>query len=92
MNRMIMTEMELPTKINKRLVIFGATGDLCRRKLVPALFELWTKQLLPENLLIVGASRREMCPDEWKKSLGDYPEEFTLWLDLFLAIWHVKKV
>ena len=79
MNRMIMTEMEQP--ISKRLVIFGATGDLCKRKLIPSLYELWRKTLLPPGLLIVGASRREMCPDEWRKTLGDYPEEFMDWLD-----------
>ena len=72
-------EMEPPT--SKRLVIFGATGDLCKRKLIPALFELWKKQLLPPNLLIVGASRREIQREVWLQSLGDYPEEFTHWLD-----------
>jgi glucose-6-phosphate 1-dehydrogenase len=72
-------EMEPPT--SKRLVIFGATGDLCKRKLIPALFELWKKQLLPPNLLIVGASRREIQREVWLQSLGDYPEDFTHWLD-----------
>ena len=74
-----MMEMEPPT--SKRLVIFGATGDLCKRKLIPALFELWKKQLLPPNLLIVGASRREIQREVWLQSLGDYPEDFTHWLD-----------
>ena len=74
-----MMEMEPPT--SKRLVIFGATGDLCKRKLIPALFELWKKQLLPPNLLIVGASRREIQREVWLRSLGDYPEDFTHWLD-----------
>ena len=72
-------ETEPPT--SKRLVIFGATGDLCKRKLIPALFELWKKQLLPPNLLIVGASRREIQREVWLRSLGDYPEDFTHWLD-----------
>jgi len=65
----------------KRIVIFGATGDLCKRKLIPALFELWKKTLLPENLLIVGASRRELPREIWLNDLGNYPEEFTDWLD-----------
>jgi len=77
--RRTMMEMEPPT--SKRLVIFGATGDLCKRKLIPALFELWKKQLLPPNLLIVGASRREIQREVWLRSLGDYPEDFTHWLD-----------
>ena len=76
--QMITTETELLTR---RLVIFGATGDLCKRKLIPALFELWKKELLPDNFLIVGASRREIDRQTWPHSLGDYPHEFTAWLD-----------
>ena len=74
-----MTEMEQP--ISRRIVIFGATGDLCKRKLIPALFELWKKDLLPHNILIVGASRREHTRESWLEHLGNYPEEFTHWLD-----------
>ena len=76
--QMITTETELLTR---RLVIFGATGDLCKRKLIPALFELWKKNLLPESFLVVGASRREIDRSTWLQSLGDYPHEFTTWLD-----------
>ena len=74
-----MTETEPP--ISRRIVIFGATGDLCKRKLIPALFELWKKKLLPHNILIVGASRRDYCKETWLRHLGDYPEEFCHWLD-----------
>jgi glucose-6-phosphate 1-dehydrogenase len=63
--------------LTRSLVIFGATGDLCKRKLIPALHELWKKDLLPKDLLIVGASRRDITRDDWLNSLGDYPEEFT---------------
>jgi glucose-6-phosphate 1-dehydrogenase len=63
--------------LTRSLVIFGATGDLCKRKLIPALHELWKKDLLPKDLLIVGASRRDITRDGWLNSLGDYPEEFT---------------
>ena len=62
--------------LTRSLVIFGATGDLCKRKLIPALHELWKKDLLPKDLLIVGASRRDITRDDWLNSLGDYPEEF----------------
>ena len=73
-----MTETE---PLTRRIVIFGATGDLCKRKLIPALFELWKKQLLPEDILIVGASRRDYSKESWLEHLGDYPEEFCHWLD-----------
>ena len=63
------------------IVIFGATGDLCKRKLIPALFKLWKKNLLPKNFIITGAARRDPGRDAWVKSLGDYPEGFTNLLD-----------
>ena len=66
---------------SKAIVIFGATGDLCKKKLIPALYKLWLKDLLPENFLIVGSARREFTSEMWKESLGYYPEEFMHLLD-----------
>ena len=63
--------MEMEQHISKRIVIFGAAGDLCKRKLIPALYELWKKSLLPPGLLIVGSSRREISRDEWLHHLGE---------------------
>ena len=77
-NLTTMMEME---PLTRRIVIFGATGDLCKRKLIPALYQLWNKKLLPENILIVGASRRDLPKEVWLEKLGDYPQEFTAWLD-----------
>ena len=77
-NQMTMMETE---PLTRRIVIFGATGDLCKKKLIPALYKLWQKKLLPENILIVGASRRELSKEVWLEKLGDYPQEFTTWLD-----------
>ena len=42
------------------LVIFGANGDLTRRKLIPALYNLLLDELLPENCAIVGVGRKEI--------------------------------
>ena len=75
-----MTETDVPTN-TKGIVIFGATGDLCKRKLIPALHKLWEKGLLPENFTITGAARREPTAEQWKQSLGDYPEDFLWHLD-----------
>ena len=75
----IIKEMELPTKT---LVIFGATGDLCRRKLIPALETLHKKGLLPDDFKIIGAARRENTRQSWLESLGRYYEaDFSLKLD-----------
>ena len=78
MNQMTTMEME---PLTKGIVIFGATGDLCRRKLIPALYKLWEKDLLPKQFLITGAARRDIGVDAWKKSLGEYSEEFLYQLD-----------
>ena len=67
--------------LTRGIVIFGATGDLCKKKLIPALYKLWQKELLPDNFLIVGSARREPSTEEWKRSLGDYPEDFLHHLD-----------
>ncbi|MDD4191888.1 MAG: glucose-6-phosphate dehydrogenase [Mangrovibacterium sp.] len=45
------------------LVIFGASGDLTSRKLIPALFDLYRQKLLPEQFAVLGVSRTEL-PDE----------------------------
>jgi len=67
--------------LTKGIVIFGATGDLCKRKLIPALYKLWKKDLLPKGFLITGAARRDIGVKAWKESLGEYPEEFLHQLD-----------
>ena len=77
-----MTGMDVLTK---GIVIFGATGDLCKRKLIPALYRLWLKDLIPENFVITGCARREPTPQQWKESLGYYPDEFLHHLDYVSA-------
>jgi glucose-6-phosphate 1-dehydrogenase len=67
--------------LTKGIVIFGATGDLCKKKLIPALYNLWKKNLLPENFVITGSARRDPGVTVWKQSLGEYPDEFMNHLD-----------
>ncbi len=49
------------------LVIFGASGDLTNRKLLPALFELFLNRLLPERFLILGVARTECSDMEYRE-------------------------
>ncbi|MEO8499123.1 MAG: glucose-6-phosphate dehydrogenase, partial [Planctomycetota bacterium] len=51
------------------IVIFGASGDLTSRKLIPALYSLFGKGRLPENTRIVGVSRSEFSHDAWRADL-----------------------
>jgi glucose-6-phosphate 1-dehydrogenase len=53
------------------LVIFGASGDLTRRKLVPALYNLDLEQLLPNSISIVGMARRPISTDEFSNQVRD---------------------
>ena len=53
------------------LVIFGASGDLTHRKLIPSLFELFERKLLPDKFLIVGVSRTRLNTEEYRKSLHE---------------------
>ena len=48
------------------LVIFGASGDLARRKLVPAVYDLFKSGFLPENFAILGVSRSELSDDDFR--------------------------
>ena len=54
------------------LVIFGITGDLAQRKLLPALYQLAKASELPEQLCIVGVSRREVAKDEVFEQLANF--------------------
>lgn len=49
------------------LVIFGASGDLTGRKLIPSLFELYAADLLPERFAILGAARSEYSDDQFRE-------------------------
>src|SRR3972149_1515592 len=49
------------------LVIFGASGDLTRRKLIPALFELHRKGRLPEGFRLLGAARSPATDDTFRE-------------------------
>jgi len=71
--------------LTRGIVIFGATGDLCKKKLIPALYKLWQKNLLPDNFLITGCARRAPTAAQWKESLGEYPAEFLHQLDYVSA-------
>lgn len=60
-----------------KLIILGATGDLAKRKIYPALEELFLKGLLPKHLQVVGASRRDWSDDQYREFVSDQLAEFT---------------
>ena len=54
---------------NQILVIFGASGDLTARKLVPALFNLFLARQLPENFVVLGVSRSDMTDEAFRNKV-----------------------
>jgi glucose-6-phosphate 1-dehydrogenase len=58
------------------LVIFGATGDLTKRLVVPALYNLSRSKVLPEQFALIGVARTETNADGWRKRLHDMLESF----------------
>ena len=59
------------------IIIFGASGDLTSRKLVPALYELYRKKRLPEGTRIVGISRTKFSHDAWREKLAESTAQFV---------------
>lgn len=59
------------------LVIFGASGDLTSRKLIPALYQLRRKGRLPEGTRVVGLSRTKFSDVQWRENLAKTTAEFA---------------
>ena len=59
------------------LVIFGASGDLTERKLVPALYQLFLEKQLPPEFRVVGVARREKTDDSWRAELRAALDQFS---------------
>ena len=60
------------------LVIFGGTGDLARRKILPGLYRRFWSGQMPDDARIVGASRREMSDEDYQSFVRDAISEFAL--------------
>jgi glucose-6-phosphate 1-dehydrogenase len=59
------------------VVIFGASGDLTHRKLIPSLYDLHRQGALPERTKIVGVSRTPMSDEEFRAKLRPSAEKFS---------------
>lgn len=77
------------------LVIFGASGDLTQRKLVPALYALKQQRRLPPETTIVGFARREWSHDYFREQMREGIEQFSsgvgneeLWQDFARGLYY----
>ncbi|HEX7010250.1 MAG TPA: glucose-6-phosphate dehydrogenase [Phycisphaeraceae bacterium] len=59
------------------IVIFGASGDLTKRKLVPALYDLYRGKLMPEHFAVLGISRTPYTDDQFRDYLKEHAAHFS---------------
>ncbi len=57
-------------------VLFGATGDLAKRMVLPAFYKLWLETLLPKEWLLVGNGRGDVAHEDFRSHFHDVLEEF----------------
>ncbi|HEY6203596.1 MAG TPA: glucose-6-phosphate dehydrogenase, partial [Candidatus Limnocylindria bacterium] len=69
------------------LVIFGASGDLTARKLMPALYNLALQHLLPASFAVIGSARRQMTADAFRAELHAAVAEFSRTRPINEEVW-----
>jgi glucose-6-phosphate 1-dehydrogenase len=69
------------------IVIFGASGDLTARKLIPALYHLFGEKQLPTPVRIIGFARREKSDAEWREELKAALQQFSRTKPVDETIW-----
>jgi glucose-6-phosphate 1-dehydrogenase len=75
------------------MVIFGAAGDLTRRKLVPALYNLAKQQLLSREFAVVGISHGDMSNEDFRRSVTDDIKHYAgNSADLDVIEWFLRRV
>ena len=62
---------------NQALVIFGASGDLTYRKLMPSVFDLYMNNSLPDGYAVLGVSRSKFTDSEFRKKMKEGIKEFS---------------
>ena len=69
------------------VVIFGASGDLTARKLIPALYHLFIGKQLPSPVRIIGFARREKTDEQWRTELRTALDQFSRTKPVDNAAW-----
>ncbi len=75
------------------MVIFGASGDLTKRKLIPALYNLAKDNLLSKEFALVGFARNELTSEQFRDEIGKEIGEFaTTTIDPDLWHWFSRRI
>ncbi|HEX3048010.1 MAG TPA: glucose-6-phosphate dehydrogenase [Bacillota bacterium] len=79
------------------MVVFGGTGDLTQRKLIPALYQLKYQGLIPDNFAVVAVGRRQKTDEEYRDELLNSVRQFSrfelvesVWNELASAIYYQR--
>lgn len=70
------------------IIIFGASGDLTSRKLIPALYHLYLGKQLPDPVRIIGFARREKSDEQWREELRAALDQFSRTKPVDGAVWN----
>jgi len=75
------------------MVIFGATGDLTARKLMPALYNLAKSNMLSREFAVVGVARNDYSTDQFRQIIGEKLQSFaTSSVDQDLKDWLLRRL
>src|SRR6267142_2848691 len=69
------------------IVIFGASGDLTARKLIPAFYHLYKEKQMPPAFRIIGFARREKNDGSWRAELRQALDQFSRTKPVDDAVW-----
>jgi glucose-6-phosphate 1-dehydrogenase len=69
------------------LVLFGATGDLAHRKVIPAMYHLWRTNLLPHEFILLAIGRRDYDDDAFRQEIHKALHQYSRLLPLDEAAW-----
>src|ERR1035437_7078293 len=69
------------------IVIFGASGDLTARKLIPALYHLFKEKQMPSDFRVVGFARREKTDASWRQELRPALDQFSRTKPVDETVW-----
>ena len=87
----------MPKTKNHIYVIFGASGDLTKRKLLPSVYSLFVQQLLPEKFAMLGVARTPFTDVQFRKKMKSALKEFKeidddTQIDSFLSKIHYQSI
>src|SRR6266566_9989996 len=69
------------------IIIFGATGDLTARKLIPAFYHLYKEKQMPADFRIIGFARREKTDASWRDELRRALDQFSRTKPVDYKVW-----